>query len=236
MWRSMQAVFICGGRGTRLKEKRGPKSLVPIGDSTLLAGLISQIAPFHSSRKPPLVIVDAQDEETPQALAELLPAARIVRQPEPDGVANALLLARPLLDELAIVTLGDLFLDGQFAPIAPEPGLVFCRAAPPEETARNFGIAAHPDGFVSGVVEKPADFRGWHCGMGVYVLSPAVVDCFRDAPIDARTGERGITDGIHAAIASGIRFRTVPFSGYYKNVNSRADVMAVEHYLARPVS
>jgi NDP-sugar pyrophosphorylase family protein len=111
----MQAVFICGGRGTRLRPRHGPKSLAPIGGSTLLAWLVSHIGRFHVSPKPPVVIVDAEDQDTPEALVDLLPGARVVHQPQPDGVANALLLAQPLLDEGAIVTLGDLFLDGTFA-------------------------------------------------------------------------------------------------------------------------
>jgi dTDP-glucose pyrophosphorylase len=69
----------------------------------------------------------------------------------------------------------------------------------------------------------------------VYVLTPPVISCFHKAPIDSRTGERGITDGIQAAIEAGIRFRTIPFCGYYKNVNTNADVMAVESYLVSPV-
>ena len=71
--------------------------------------------------------------------------------------------------------------------------------------------------------------------MGVYVLTPSVISCFHKARVDSRTGERGITDGVQAAIAAGIRFRAIPFSGYYNNVNSSADLVAVEQYLARPV-
>jgi mannose-1-phosphate guanylyltransferase len=58
----MQAVFVCGGKGSRLRPAHaGPKSLMPVGGSTLLEGLVSRIAPLHSSRKPPLVIVDQHD-------------------------------------------------------------------------------------------------------------------------------------------------------------------------------
>lgn len=55
---------------------------------------MARIGRFHSSLKPPVVIVDAQDEETSRAVGDLLPGARIVRQSKPDGVANALLLAQ----------------------------------------------------------------------------------------------------------------------------------------------
>jgi dTDP-glucose pyrophosphorylase len=232
----MQAVLICGGKGTRLRPGlAGPKSLAPVGGATLLAGLVSHIARFHTSPKPPVVVVDARDQKTPKALEDLLPGARVVHQQQPDGVANALLLAQPLLDAVAIVSLGDLFLDGTFATIPSEAGLSFWRDAPAEETANNFGIATRADGFVAGVIEKPANPRGLSCGMGVYVLTPSVISCFRNARVDSRTGERGITDGIQAAIEAGVRFRAIPFSGYYKNVNTSADVMAVESYLAPPV-
>ena len=56
------------------------------------------------------------------------------------------------------------------------------------------------------------------------------------APTDARTGERGITDAMQAAIAAGVRFRAIPFSGYYHNVNAPHDIVAIERHLARAVS
>src|SRR5690242_19268425 len=102
----MQAVFMCGVRGTRLARSGGPKSLVQVGGMTLLEGLVSKIGPFHTSTRPPVVVVDRGDELTPRALTSLLPNATIVRQPVPDGVASALLLARPFIDDVAIVTLG----------------------------------------------------------------------------------------------------------------------------------
>ena len=147
-------------------------------------------------------------------------------------MANALLLAQPLLDDVAIVTLGDLFLDGEFDSIPPGPGLALWRDAPAIDE-KNYGIAVNSTGSVCRVVEKPADCCGLSCGMGVYVLTPAVISCFRRAPIDSGTGERGITDGIRAAMQAGVTFQTIPFSGYYNNVNSATDIVAVENYLAR---
>jgi dTDP-glucose pyrophosphorylase len=228
----MQAVFVCGGRGTRLRPAHsGPKSLLPVGGSTLLAGLVSRIAPLHSSRKPPLVIVDQPDNETPLALARLLPAARVLRQPRPDGVANALLLARPFLDEVAIVTLGDLFLDGAIGPLPDADSLFFARDASADETRKNFGMALGQDGVVAAVIEKPSEPAGVKCGMGVYVLTARTIASFQGAPVDPHTGERGITSGIQAAIEAGRRFQSTAFSGYYNNVNSTADVTAVEAHL-----
>ena len=102
-----------------------------------------------------MVIIDAEDQETPQAVIRLLPEAHVIRQAQPDGVANALLLARPFLDDVVVVTLGDLFLDGTLGAMPARASLVFWRSAPVSETQKNFGISANADGFVSEVIEKP---------------------------------------------------------------------------------
>ena len=193
------------------------------------------MAPLHRSQLPPVVIVDAADEETPRAVDEQLPAVRVVRQPHPDGVANAILLARPCLDDTVLVTLGDLFLDGEFPNILTTPAVAVWRAAPAAEIRKNFGVAVDRDGRVTSVVEKPDRIAGLECGVGVYVLSKAAIACFERAPIDSR-GERGITAGIQTAIETGVAFRTLPFDGYYNNVNSHEDLAAVEAFLGAPVS
>jgi dTDP-glucose pyrophosphorylase len=229
----MQAVFVCGGRGSRLAPRSvGPKSLVTVAGTSLLARLVSGVGALHRSAAPPVVIVDARDAETPSALKALRPDARIIRQPHPDGVANALLLAERFLDDLMVVTLGDLFLDGAFAAIPRRPGLAFWREAPAVETHKNFGISTAADGRVSTLTEKPTDLRGLRCGMGVYVLTRSAIACFHHAPVDRATGERGITGAIQTAIDAGVAFETIPFSGFYSNVNSHSDLMAVERHVA----
>jgi dTDP-glucose pyrophosphorylase len=228
----MQAVFVCGGRGMRLMPRpAATKSLIPVAGTTLLRRLVEAIGTFHSSKRPPVAIVDAHDAETPSALDPLIPDVQLVRQPTPDGVANALLLAEPYLDDLVLVVLGDLFLDGAFSSMPPRPTLVFWSEATAAETKKNFGIAATRDGTVRTVVEKPRTCDGLRCGMGVYVLTRDAIDAFRRAPVDARSGERGVTDGIRAAVEAGIDFHTVSFSGHYVNVNSHADLQAVERYV-----
>ena len=229
----MQTVFVCGGKGTRLRPSHvGPKSLLRLGDATLLARLVERLSGLHRSNRPPLVIVDAHDRETSDAVHHLLPSVQILPQQQPDGVANALLLARPFIDDDVVVALGDLFVDGEIPPLPAGPALVYWREARAAETRKNFGIASTSSGVVSSVIEKPQECDGLECGMGLYVLTPTVISRFEDAPIDPQTGERGITSGLQRAIAAGDSFRVVPFSGYYCNVNSRADVADVERHLA----
>ena len=231
----MQIVFVCGGKGQRLQPRSvHAKSLMQIAGSSLLARLVAQFAPLHRSSKPPLVIVAAGDDETPRVASALLPGAHVVAQAQPDGVANVLLMVQPLLDEYVIVTLGDLFLDGSFAAFGAWPSLTHWPDGSEADTRHNFGIVAN-GAVVTRVVEKPHDSRSMQCGVGVYVLNHEAISCFRAAPVNACSGERGITDGLQAAIDAGITFRVIPFSGYYRNVNSLGDVAAIEQRLARPV-
>ena len=176
-------------------------------------------------------IVDARDMQTPAAVAASLPRVQVVRQPKPDGVANALLLAQPFIDDLVLVSLGDVFLDGEFERVPRQPSLTFWREATAGDTRKNFGIDATAEGTVRTVVEKPWVCDGLRCGMGVYVLTRATVAAFRRAPVDERSGERGITDGIRAAVEAGIEFQAVSFTGHYANVNSPDDLRSVERYV-----
>jgi NDP-sugar pyrophosphorylase family protein len=229
----MQTVYVCGGRGTRLRPKyAGPKSLVPIAGISLFERLVATLSRLHRSSKPPVVIVDSSDRETPSVARALVPQASIVTQPRPDGVANALLLAEHLLDELILVTLGDLVIDGTLDLDVDSPTLVCWRQAPEHETRKNFGVAVTTGGGVKAIVEKPVFCDGLQCGMGIYALTRAAVASFRRAEIDPRTHERGITAGLQAAIHAGGRFRAVDFCGYYNNINSEADVDAAEEHLA----
>jgi glucose-1-phosphate thymidylyltransferase len=229
----MQAVFVCGGKGKRLMPRHsGPKCLVPLGELTLLERLLAAIRGLGVSMTRSVVIVDAADKETRHVVTALLPGTRVVIQPEPDGVANALLLAQPFLDDVVIVALGDLFIDGIFASIPQGPALTFWDEALELETRKNFGITIQ-DGSVTNVIESPRDPRGLLCGMGVYMLTQPVISCLRRTPVDPGSGERGITAGLQVAIELGIHFSSVRFRGYYNNINTPSDVLAAKRHIRR---
>lgn len=233
LWQTaaMQLVMVCGGKGRRLRSvHHGPKSLLEVGGATLVSRIIEIFVRHHDSLRPPVVIVDAADGITSAAIKKQLPLARIIRQPRPDGVANALLLAESMLDDTFIVVLGDLFLDGIVADLPRTPALIVWNHALETETRKNFGIAVE-NGVARYVLEKPAATGRLFCGIGAYVLNRDVLACFRRAAIDAVSGERGITAGLQTAIESGIRFECLGFSGYYNNVNTPDDARAVERYL-----
>lgn len=229
----MQTVFVCGGRGTRLRPgHHGPKTLLTVGGESLLSRLVRQCLPLHHSPEPPLVVVDGSDHETPCLLPALLPRARLVVQPTPDGVARALLLTRPFLAGPVLVVLGDVFLDGPVPPPPETPAIYVWRDAAPADVRSNFGVSMTEDDHVSAVEEKPADGSRWSCGIGLYVVDARTLDAVARSAPHTSVAEYGITDALAVALAAGVKMRAVPFRGFYRNVNTAADVLAVEARLS----
>ncbi len=200
--------------------------MVALAGRPLLAHLLERLLPLHDGAAAPVVVVAGDDPHVPGFIAATLPAARIVRQPAPDGVASALLLTLPLLAGPALVALGDLVLLGTLDPPPPAPALVVWPEAPPAATSANFGV--RDDG---ALLEKPADPRGLLCGLGLYLLTPAVIAGFANAPRNPRTGELEITAALEH-VRPTTRFSRWPFHGRYINVNDAADLAAAEAALA----
>jgi len=224
---SRQLVFICGGKGARLRADSAstlPKSLTEIAGEPIIGRLIRQFQSLHTAGPGPIAIVAQGDGLTPAVIRELLGSrAIIVEQAKPDGVANAILLAMPHLVSNALVFLGDIVLEGVFSE-PPPSGSAVClwNDAPDEATRENFGVQLEND-IVVKLVEKPADPRGLKCGIGVYALQRDCIAQFAGAPINPLKGEREITAALCHIKDNGFPLRAFHFSGAYINVNRLAD-------------
>jgi len=77
------------------------------------------------------------------------------------------------------------------------------------------------------VVEKPTDVPNDLCGTGYYFFEPDVFDAIRATPPSPRSNEQEITDVLQTLIgAQGLR--ALWFDGTYININTPADLAAVE--------
>ena len=227
----MQLVLVCGGLGARLPGRAAglPKSMVSVGGEPLLARLYRWLAPLHQDPAP-IFIASAGDPHVPALAAGLSPGARVVFQERPDGVANAVLLAAPLLHEgPVLVVLGDLFLEGQLARPAPAPpALVVWPDGTAAATRANFGVTLASDGAVVDLIEKPKDTSGLVCGVGAYLLTRAIIERFARAPVNASRGEREITEALRFTQRDGVRYATWALRGRYVNVNTAEDLAEAE--------
>src|SRR5687767_4855031 len=107
---AMEVVLVCGGTGTRLAGRPAglPKSMVEVAGEPIVARLARALAGYG----PPVFVAARGDAHVPAFVAARHPGAPLVVQPEPDGVASAILLALPHLRGPALVALGDLVLEG----------------------------------------------------------------------------------------------------------------------------
>jgi dTDP-glucose pyrophosphorylase len=230
-----QLVFICGGKGTRLRSDSTstlPKSLTEIAGESIIGRLIRQFQDLHTGGPGPIVIVAQGDELTPNVIrASLGMRPVIVEQEKPDGVANAILLALPHLVGNALIFLGDIVLEGAFSQL-PGSGSAICvwDEAPDEATRENFGVMLK-DGVVAELIEKPIDPRDLKCGIGVYALERDCIAQFAHSPIDPLRGEREITEALRYVNRTGFSLNAFHFSGAYININRLADRSRAEEIL-----
>lgn len=222
-----QLIFICGGRGTRLRGAEGsglPKSLTEVGGEPIARRLVRQFQDLHTRGPGPIVIVAQGDELTPNVVREALGSrAIVVEQARPDGVANAILLAAPHLVANALVFLGDIVLQGEFsAPLPAQSAVCVWRDAPPETVSENFGVVLE-NGAVLELVEKPADPGRLLCGIGVYALTREAIAMFATSPINPAKGEREITEALRYLVRHGVPLGAFEFSGRYININRIKD-------------
>jgi glucose-1-phosphate thymidylyltransferase len=234
-----QLIFICGGRGTRLRGSDGagvPKSLTEVGGEPIARRLIRQFEPLHTDGPGPIVIVAEGDELTAGVVRDALGSrVIIVEQEKPDGVANAILLAAPHLVSDALVFLGDIVLQGAFSSPMPQTSAVcLWREAPADAVRENFGVVLE-GGAVVEMVEKPADTTGLLCGIGVYALTREAIALFATSPVNAVKGEREITEALRHLVRNHVPLGAFEFSGLYININRLSDKTLADEQLLKIV-
>ncbi|VTR95694.1 glucose-1-phosphate thymidylyltransferase : UTP-glucose-1-phosphate uridylyltransferase OS=Natronococcus amylolyticus DSM 10524 GN=C491_18309 PE=4 SV=1 [Gemmata massiliana] len=206
--------------------------MFPINGRPLAEHLWRQFRALSSS--PPIVIHSADDRSAVEWGTALKGGAILCPQEAPDGVANAVALARPHLTGPALVLLGDVVLAGTFPGPWPEPPAVGVWSEGTDATTvNNFGVQVR-DGHVDELVEKPAPGSGLVCGIGAYLLGVEHLRAFRYTPKHPRTGEREITEALRELVRRGHRLRTLPFAGTYLNVNEPGDVAIASQLLPVP--
>lgn len=233
----MRAVIPAAGEGTRLRPLTAdrPKGLVEVAGRPLLEHVFGALAGLPVDEA--IVVVGYRGDDIVERFGERVGSLRLryVRQDEPRGLADAVSRAEPHVDSDVLVLNGDNVLDADLTPVlehhrrrAPAATVPVQRV--PATEAAETGVAVVEDGRVRRVVEKPAEPPARTALTGAFVFSPAIFDACR-AVARGHTGEYELSAAIQALIARGERVDAVPFPGWRRNVNTPADVEAVERRL-----
>jgi NDP-sugar pyrophosphorylase family protein len=163
-------LIICGGKATRAfpASDHLPKALFPVNGVPILS---RQIEYWKSWVDNFVIVTDDKSVRAIDMYTDSFPDVDFTTVIDRDqmGIINAMLLARPHLDENVIMILGDCLCNGKFYTVGGK-GFVsigVLENASDEQIKANYEVRID-DGLVREVQEKPLIVNRKVCGLGFY--------------------------------------------------------------------
>jgi len=204
--RVRQAIFLVGGRGTRLGalSANTPKPMQEIAPGVRFLDVLLEHAARHGFTDIVLLAghLGEQVEAAYHGKSIREAKVRVLREPEPMGTGGALKLFADVLDPSFILSNGDSFFDFNFRALtaAPLEGLARLALRRVDDVSR-YGSVALADGCVTAFIEKnPANNGPGLINGGVYFLRRDIVDrlsapCSLEVDVFPRLVAEGLVEG-----------------------------------------
>jgi glucose-1-phosphate thymidylyltransferase len=222
----MKALILAGGKGTRLRPITFSmaKQLVPVANKPVLFYGLEAVA--EAGIREVGIIVGDTAAEIQQAVGDGSRwgiRATYIPQPEPLGLAHAVLTAEPFLqDEPFLMYLGDNIVTSSVKPLVeafeqrtPNALILLAEVPNPQE----FGVAELQGERVVRLIEKPKQPPSNLALVGVYLFDKHIFEAARAIQPSWR-GELEITDAIQYLIDNGYTVESQQISGWWKDTGS----------------
>ena len=229
---SLKGLILSGGAGTRLRPitHTSAKQLVPVANKPVLFYGIEALV---GAGVTDIGIVIAPDtgEEIKRAVGDgsaFGGRVTYIQQPEPLGLAHAVLTAEEFLEDGPFVMyLGDnLLRDGivdlveAFRSSKPDALILLTKVPDPQ----NYGVADLDGDSVLRLVEKPEQPPSDMALVGVYMFGPPIFAAAKAIKPSGR-GELEITDAIQHLIDGGQRVESHQVNGWWKDTGQLDDIL-----------
>jgi glucose-1-phosphate thymidylyltransferase len=244
----MKALILAAGRGERLRPLTYsiPKHLLPIANRPILFYVLDQVREAGITDIG-MVVSPQTEERIREAVGDgsrWEAEITYIRQPEPLGLAHAVITAREFLgDSPFFMLLGDNLSQGRmkgfvqdFQEHRPEALILLKEVTEPWL----FGIAElDKKGQVIHLEEKPREPKTNYAVVGLYVFSPAVHEAIAQIKPSQR-GELEITDAIQKLIDTGKPVRSHILEGWWFDIGKKdslleANRVLLEEFITRDI-
>jgi glucose-1-phosphate thymidylyltransferase len=238
----MKGLILSGGKGTRLRPLTftQAKQLVPVANKPVLfygiealrdAGIVDI----------GIVVGDTKDEIREACGDGSRWGVRIsyIEQPEPLGLAHAVLVAEKFLEgDSFVMYLGDNILKSGITSLVEEfrakkPNSLILLTPVPDP--KMFGVAELRDGRVARLVEKPREPRSDLALVGVYMFDGHIFEAARAIRPSGR-GELEITDAIQYLVDHGFEVQPHLVSGWWKDTGKIDDILEANRLILEGMS
>ncbi|OPX32219.1 MAG: hypothetical protein B1H09_00925 [Gemmatimonadaceae bacterium 4484_173] len=216
----MHCIIPAAGKGTRMRPLTWslPKPLIPVAGQPILAHVIDSLLDADVDH---ITLITGYLGDTIVSWARTqYPGIRIdfAVQEETDGLASAVLLAEPYVeDEPLMVVLGDTLFSADLSVLRGETRNMIV-ASPVEDPSR-FGVVVMDGDRVAELVEKPSEPVSNLAIVGVYYFSNGrkiMQSCRYLKENQLRTrGEYQLTDAMQLMLKGGEPFGTLDIDGWY---------------------
>ena len=229
-----KALIPAAGKGIRAypKSRYIPKTLLEIEGRPLIENNIA-ILRDHLGIKDITVIVGHLADKIKSRIGDgsrLGVSVKYVDCADPDeGLAKGILLAEKEFDEPFICILGDEYYFGSnhsgLAKIPADAGYVCAvkHSTDIKSIKKNYNVEIE-GGFVSKIIEKPAEIRQWNLGCGTYLLRPEIFGLIRRTKPSHRSHKVEFMDSLDLAVQEGGKVKPYYLEGIYYNINTIEDV------------
>ncbi|OGC10085.1 hypothetical protein A3F86_03360 [candidate division WOR-1 bacterium RIFCSPLOWO2_12_FULL_45_9] len=219
-----QCVVICGGMGRRLAPltTHKAKSMVEVKGQPIIKYIVDYWREFVGEF---VFILGYGKEELLEYLKQLPIKARFIEEAgPPKGIANALLLAKPYVNDNFIVVLGDCLCSGQF--VFPQEfiqGVGVWETGVADDIKRSYSVEINGQQIVR-VIEKPQELINNYCGLGFYFFKKLFFDYVAKTSPSTKTNRVELTDVIQVMIDHQEKVSPVVLEGKYLNVTYPEDL------------